>query len=72
MILFCFPIGILRDYHTGAEFKSKSGLTSDELLTVASIAKSVYMLNSFVLWCEVALQVKMSLKNCNLGIFLLS
>jgi hypothetical protein len=37
-------------------------LTSDELLTVASIAKSVYMLNSFVLWCEVALQVKMSLK----------
>jgi hypothetical protein len=35
----------LRDYHTGAEYKSYSNLTSDELLTIAGVAKSTYMLN---------------------------
>ena len=48
-------LGILRDNQTGVEFRANSGLTSDELVTVASVAKAVYQLNSFVTWCDAAM-----------------
>ena len=34
--------GILRDHHTGVEFKANSGLSCEDLLTIATVAKTVY------------------------------
>jgi hypothetical protein len=48
--------GILRDHHTGVEFKANSGLTSDDLLTISGVARTTYMLRSYVAWCQMALE----------------
>jgi hypothetical protein len=41
---------------TGKEYPAASDLTSDELLQIASIAKNFNRLNSYVKWCEAAIE----------------
>ncbi len=51
-----FLAGILVDQMTGKEYPAASDLTSDELLQIASIAKNFNRLNSYVKWCEAAIE----------------
>ena len=52
--------GILEDPLTGKEYRSASGLSVDEIVQIATVAKNYNRLNSYVGWIEAAFEVAKS------------